>query len=222
MHEDKEDLFTMSRNINLVKCRTICASPKIHYLCREKNQSESTAMSPSESLHESLRLRLSARPCKTLITTIAAEAVADKMVLAVLLSFLHEREDSLRWRAAWALEKVAGQCPSLLIDERARMKALAMQADTPDGLRRLILGILYHLPDDEDFDVAFFNFLLDVMIDLQSPPGVQSLAMKLAYRQSKSDSDLHKEFLCIIRSMELDYYSAGVRSVVKKCLKGKL
>ena len=222
MHEDKEDLFTMSRNINLVKCRTICASPKIHYLCREKNQSESTAMSPSESLHESLRLRLSARPCKTLITTIAAEAMADKMILDALLSFLHEREDSLRWRAAWALEKVAEQCPSLLIDERSRMKALAMQADTPDGLRRLILGILHHLPDDEDFDIAFFNFLLDVMIDLQSPPGVQSLAMKLAYRQSKSDGDLHKEFLCIIRSMELDYYSAGVRSVVKKCLKGKL
>lgn len=222
MHEDKEDLFTMSRNINLVKCRTICVSPKIHYLCREKNQSESTAMSPSESLHESLRLRLSAHPYKTLITTIAAEAMADKMILDALLSFLHDGEDSLRWRAAWALEKVAGQCPSLLIDERSRMKALAMQADTPNGLRRLILGILHHLPDDEDFDIAFFNFLLDVMIDLQSPPGVQSLAMKLAYRQSKSDGDLHKEFLCIIRNLELDYYSAGVRSVVKKCLKGKL
>lgn len=178
-------------------------------------------MNPSESLQESLRLRLSARPCKTLITTIAAEAMADKMILDALLSFLHEREDSLRWRAAWALEKVAGQCPSLLIDERSRMKALAMQADTPDGLRRLTLGILYHLPDDEDLDVAFFNFLLDVMLNLQSPPGVQSLAMKLAYRQSKSDGDLHKEFLCIIRNLELDYYSAGVRSVVKKCLKGK-
>ena len=212
----------MSRNINLVKCRTICASPKIHYLCREKNQSESTAMSPSESLHESLRLRLSARPYKTLITTIAAEAMADKMILDALLSFLHDGEDSLRWRAAWALEKVAGQCPSLLIDERSRMKALAMQADTPDGLRRLLLGILHHLPDDEDFDIAFFNFLLDVMIDLQSPSGVQSLAMKLAYRQSKSDGDLHKEFLCIIRNLELDYYAVGVRSVVKKCLKGKL
>ena len=179
-------------------------------------------MSPSESLHESLRLRLSTHPCKTLTTAIAAEAIADKMVLDALLSFLHDGEDSLRWRAAWALEKVASQCPSLLIDERTRMKALAMREDTPSGLRRLILGTLHHLSDEEDLDVAFFNFLLEEMIDLQSPPGVQSLAMKLAYRQSKSDSDLHKEFLCIIRSMELDYYSAGVRAVVRKCLKGKL
>ena len=179
-------------------------------------------MSPSESLHESLRLRLSARPCKTLTTTIAAEAIADKMVLDALLSFLHDGEDSLRWRAAWVLEKVSSQCSSLLIDERPRMKALAMQDDTPDGLRRLTLGILCHLPDDEVFDVAFFNFLLDVMLSLQSPPGVQSLAMKLAYRQGKSNSDLHKEFLCIIRNLEFDYYSAGVRSVAKKCLEGKL
>ena len=179
-------------------------------------------MNNAESLTDNLRLRLMSRPSKTLITTIAAEAMADKMILDALLSFLREREDSLRWRAAWPLEKVASQCPSLLIDERSRMKALAMQADTPDGLRRLLLGILHHLPDDEVFDVAFFNFLLDVMLSLQSPPGVQSLAMKLAYRQGKSNSDLHKEFLCIIRNQEFDYYSAGVRSVAKKCLEGKL
>ena len=179
-------------------------------------------MNPPESLHESLRLRLSARPSKTLITTIAAESMADEKVLDALLSFLHNGKDSLRWRAAWALEKVAGQCPSLLIGERPQMRALALHPDTPHGLRRLLLSILHHLPDDEELDVAFFNLLLDTMLDLQSPPGVQSLAMKLAYRQSKSNSDLHREFLSIVRNMELDYYSAGVRSVAKRCLKGKL
>ena len=102
------------------------------------------------------------------------------------------------------------------------MRALALHPDTPHGLRRLLLSILHHLPDDEELDVAFFNLLLDTMLDLQSPPGVQSLAMKLAYRQSKSNSDLHREFLSIVRNMELDYYSAGVRSVAKRCLKGKL
>ena len=179
-------------------------------------------MNNAVSLTDSLRLRLMSRPSKTLITAIAAEAIADKMVLNTLLSLMCNEEDSLRWRAAWALEKVASQCPSLLIAERSRMKALAMREDTPSGLRRLTLGILYHLPGDEDFDVNFFNFLLDAQIDLQSPSGVQSLAMKLAYRQSKSDGDLHKEFLCIVRNMELGYYSAGVKSVAKKCLKGKL
>lgn len=175
-------------------------------------------MSNAESPIDSLRLRLMGRPCKALPTTIAAEAIADEKMLDTLLSFVYHGDGPLRWRAAWALEKVAGQCPSLLIGERARMKALAMQADTPDGLRRLLLGILHHLPDEKDLDVAFFNFLLDKMLDLQTPPGVQALAMKLACRQSKSDNDLHKEFLCIVRNMELDYYSAGVKAVVRSLI----
>ncbi len=176
-------------------------------------------MQSAEALYHCLRLRLMDKPCKALPMAIAAEAIADEKVLDALLSFVYHGDDPLRWRAAWALEKVVGQCPSLLIGEGTRMKALAMQTDTPDGLRRLLLGILYHLPENEELDVAFFNFLLDKMLDLQVPPGVQALAMKLACRQSKSDSDLHKEFLCIVRNMELDYYSAGIRAVARNCLK---
>lgn len=114
-------------------------------------------MNNAVSLTDSLRLRLMSRPSKTLITAIAAEAIADKMVLNALLSLMCYEEDSLRWRAAWALEKVASQCSSLLIDERSRMKALAMREDTPSGLRRLTLGILYHLPGDE----LTFSLLLE-------------------------------------------------------------
>lgn len=178
-------------------------------------------MNPSESLLVSLRSRLLARPCKTLITTIAAEAEADKMVFDALLSLMYNGEHPLPWRAAWALEKVAGQCPSLLLGERPRMKALAMRDDTPGGLLRLLLGILHHLPEEKDLDVAFFNFLLDKMLDLQTPPGAQALAMKMACRQSKSDNDLHKEFLSILHNMELEYYSSGVKSVVHNCQKAK-
>ena len=179
-------------------------------------------MNPPESLLASLRLRLSGRPCKTQITTLAAKAIAERMMLDAWLSLMYNGENSLRWRAAWAIEKVAEQCPSLIIFERDNIKFLVMQNDIPGGLRRLLLGVLCHLPDEENFDVAFFNFLLDTMLDLQSPSGVQALAMKLACRVSQANQDLHKEFLCIVRNMELDYYSAGVRAVVKNCLKGKL
>ena len=171
---------------------------------------------------DELHHRLLGRPCKALPTTIAAEAITNKVVLEILFSFIYNGEDPLRWRAAWAIEKVCKQHPQLVLSERERMKSLAMQTDTPDGLRRLLLSILHQLPSDADLDVVFFNFLLDKMVDLQSPPGVQSLAMKLAYRQSKSDSDLHKEFLSIVHNMELVYYSAGVRSVAHNCLKCKM
>ena len=168
-----------------------------------------------------LRQRLLGRPSKALTLALAAEAMADGEVLDALFRLVYEGEDPLRWRVAWVLEKVSAERPSLVSGECSALMQLAMQADAPDGLCRLLLGILYNLPDAEALDVPFFNFLLDRMCDLQSPPGVQSLAMKLACRMSRIDPELHREFLCILRNMELDYYSAGVKAVVRHCLKKK-
>ena len=176
-------------------------------------------MNVSEDLERALSQRLAGHPNKAVTMTVAAEAMADEAVLDVLIRFVYSGEDPLRWRAAWALEKVSALCPSLLLGVRGDMRQLAMQSDTPSGLRRLLLNILYHLPNDEALDVAFFNFLLDKMCDLQSPPGVQALAMKLACRMSRVNPDLHQEFLCIVRNIELDYYSAGLRSAVRNCLR---
>lgn len=78
------------------------------------------------------------------------------------------------------------------------------------------------MPDSEELDVAFFNFLLDRIGCLQSPSGVQALVIKVAARMSRIDDALHEEFLCVLRSMELDYYPAGVRAVVRNCLKRKV
>ena len=168
-----------------------------------------------------LRKRLLGRPSRLSIEAIAADAVADEDTLAALVGFVYSGEDPLRWRAAWAIEKVAARYPQLVAGERAKMMRLCMQDDIPDGLRRLLLSILYSLAEDDEFDVDFYNFLLSRMCDLKSPPGVQSLAMKLACRMSRVDSDLQEEFLCILRNMEKDYYSAGLKSVLCNCLKRK-
>ena len=168
-----------------------------------------------------LRERLLGRPGKPMIEAIAADAVADEAMLAALFGFVYSGEDPLRWRAAWAIEKVTARYPQCVVGERSKMMQLCMQDNIPDGLRRLLLSILYSLATDSELDVDFYNFLLGRMCDLQSPPGVQSLAMTLACRMSRVDSDLQEEFLCILRNMEKDYYSAGLKSVLRNCLKRK-
>lgn len=173
-------------------------------------------------MEEKLRGQLLGRPSRSMVEAIAADAVADEDVLAVLFGFVYSEKDPLRWRAAWAIEKVSNRYPQLVTNERDKMMRLCMQDDIPDGLRRLLLSILYGLAADGDFDVDFYNFLLFRMCDLQSSPGVQSLAMKLACRMSSMDADLHHEFLCILRSVEKDYYSAGLKSVLRSCLKRKI
>ena len=175
----------------------------------------------NETLEANLKDRLSGRPSKALTLTIAYEAIEDGDTLQALLQLIHEADDSLRWRAAWVLEKVAEQCPSLLIDQRKEITSLAIRSDVPYGLKRLLLGILYNLPPAEEVDVALLNCLLDTMVCLQAPPGVQALAMKLAARICSADEDLHGEFKCIVQSMELEHYSPGVRAAARHCLKNK-
>ena len=156
------------------------------------------------------------RPSKSQTLTLATEAIGDASVLASLLQYISENHDSTQWRAAWVIEKVALKRPDLLINERNNLIHLAMHPDAPNGLRRLLLTTLHHLPDTEELNIAFLNFLLEQMVSLQSPPGVQSIAMKLAERISRSEPSLHDEFRCIVRNMELSYYSSAIRSVAKR------
>ena len=166
-------------------------------------------------------MRLQKTPSKALVMEIAAEAMNDETVLEALFKLMGEGSDSLRWRAAWVVEKVSLSTPSLLECRRCEIRDWVISVDASDGFRRLLLGALYNLPDEEALDVELFNFLLDKMVNLQSPPGVQALSMKLASRMSSVDSNLREEFLCILQNMCLEYYSAGVRVVVRNCLKAK-
>ena len=176
---------------------------------------------PAVSFVETLRMRLQKPPSKSLILEIATEAVNDAFVLNALFQLMASGDKSLRWRAAWAVEKVASMHPSLLIGKYDEIRGWVLSTDTSDSFKRLLLGVLYHLPKREALDVELFNFLLDKMVDLQSPSSVQALSMKLASRMSCMDADLHDEFLCILRNMCLEFYSAGVRAAVRNCLKEK-
>lgn len=162
--------------------------------------------------------RLSGRPSKGMTLALAREAMDDAQLLAALLEIVYGDTGSLRWRAAWVLEKVSGQCPSLLVGERSEISKLVTQSGLPHGLRRLLLGVLYNLPEAKDVDVVLLNYLLDTMCDSQGPPGVQALAMKLAFRMCSTDADLYGEFCTIVQEMEMEYCSAGVKAAARNCL----
>ena len=176
-------------------------------------------MSCVDSHMESLCMSLQKTPGKALVMEIAAEAVGDAAVLEALLQLMSDGDDSLRRHAAWAVEQVSRLSPRLLEGRYREVAELAMASGVPEGFRRLLLGILYNLPDEDSLNVALFNFLLDKMVDPHSSSGVQALAMKLAARMSRAVDGLHEEFLCILRNMEPQYYSTGVRSVMRNCLK---
>lgn len=175
----------------------------------------------STPISQSDTIALPTRPSKSYTLALAHDAIADATVLVQLLRIINEGADPTRWHAAWVIEKIALEAPQLLLGERHTLMHLAMHIDTPHGLRRLLLTTLHHLPDEGVIDVSFFDYLLQQMTDLQSPPAVQAIAMKLAERHSRIEPALHDEFLCIVRNMELDYYPPALRSVARRCIKGR-
>lgn len=178
-------------------------------------------METSNPLIDALHERLSGRPSKALTLSLAREAMIDAEVLGALFLLIYKGEEPCRWRAAWVISKVSEQCAALVVDQRSQIVREIMALDVSSGLQRLLLGIYYNMPEAEELDVEFFNFLLDRMGRLQSPPGVQALTIKVAARMSRIDDALYEEFLCILRNMELEYYSPGVRAAVRNCLKHK-
>lgn len=168
-----------------------------------------------------MRQRLSVRISKKMVLEVAKEAMADEVMLGILYNFIYCGEEPLRWRAAWVVEQISMLYPSIVYSERRALMQLAMQSGISEGLLRLLLGVIYRLCDDEEINVAFFNFLLDKMCALKSSPGVQSLSIKLACRMSGADADLHREFLCVAQNMEFDCYSPAVKTTILKCLNTK-
>ena len=173
----------------------------------------------SEFSFEALNIRLRSILGKQCVMEIALEAIHDVVVLETLFQLMARGDIPVRWRAAWVLEKVSQLQPCLLEDRYYEIVGWVMSPEITDGHRRLLLGVLYNLSPSEELNVCFFDFLLDKMVDLRTSPGVQALSMKLAFRMSRMNDDLHEEFLCILRGIYLEYYSAAVKSVVRNCLK---
>lgn len=172
-----------------------------------------------EPIDEVISRCLSKKAGKSSIMALAYEAIENEPLLNKLLSHVYNIDDPLCLKATWAIEKIGKQNPTSLKSEWQRLKCLAISPNITHGQRRLLLNILYNLSCSEDLDVILYNYLLDTMLCPSVPPGVQAIAMKLAYRMNCKEQSLNDEFCCIIRNVELDYYSPAFRSAVKQCLK---
>ena len=87
------------------------------------------------------------------------------------------------------------------------------------GSKRLLLSILYHAPATKVPSVALLNFCLDAMLSPQESIGVQSLAIRMAYRLCEPEPELLYELRTILESTETEMYSTAVKSAVRNTLK---
>ena len=122
------------------------------------------------------------------------------------------------WRALWICDKLCRQKPEWLIPFREELTGRLMSCGH-DGSKRLLLSILYHAPATKVPSVALLNFCLDAMLSPQESIGVQSLAIRMAYRLCEPEPELLYELRTILESTETEMYLTAVKSAVRNTLK---
>ncbi len=91
------------------------------------------------------------------------------------------------------------------------------------SVRRLSLNIVERLQlDKEQLRTDFLDFCLQHMAQLDEPPGVQAVCMKLAHRMCAFYPELGQELSRTLLIMDQSYYKPAVKCVINRMLKGKL
>ena len=136
--------------------------------------------------------------------------------------FMHDEAAQVARNALWVLTKATDEELSVLQPIRNELIDLAMTTKH-SSVRRLSLNIVERLEMyEEDMRTEFLDFCVDHALDIEEPPGVQAICMKLAYRMSKFYPDLMDELKRTIAAMEIEYYKPAVKCVRNRFLKGKL
>ena len=133
--------------------------------------------------------------------------------------YMHDEDYRVARNALWSMTKATDSELSQLQPIYNELIDLAMKASN-SSVCRLTLNIIERLKmEEDDLRSDFLDFCLDKMTAIDEPPGIQSLAMKLAYRMCKFYPELMNELIVTLKAMEMDFYTAAVKSVRNRILK---
>lgn len=152
------------------------------------------------------------------IDSIVEQVTASPARFAELYALTLHEEEKIAWRATWACEKLSLVLPSLFINRREELMQRAMHS-AHDGVKRLLLNLLHHLPMLEPINVAFFDFCLQGMLSHSESAAGQAVCMKLAYDICLAEPELMSELEAYLDNMEPEYYTAAVQCARKNILK---
>lgn len=134
-----------------------------------------------------------------------------------LFALLTDREEPIAYRAAWTLCHVAPRWLDVLREHYDEL-AEATLACPHAGRRRLLLGLLWRLPQPEPLRVDLLDFCLDAMADPAQPHGVRMYCMKLAYGMCRTQRDLLHELRTLLDIMEPDTLPPSLCAVRRNVL----
>ena len=133
--------------------------------------------------------------------------------------YMQDEDYRVARNALWSMTKATDTELSQLHPIYNELIDLAMKTDN-SSVCRLTLNILERLKmEEDDLRTDFLDFCFEKMTAIDGYPGIQSLAMKLAYRMCKFYPELMNELIVTLKAMEMDFYPPAVKSVRNRILK---
>lgn len=155
---------------------------------------------------------------RNFLDDIIRSTINDPDSFHIIYSLIWDRERKVSWRATWACEKISDAKPEWFGGKEDELISLLLNCNH-DGMKRILLSILYKLPTPEPVPVNLLDFSLQRMLDLKESAGVQSLCIKMAYKLCIKEPDLLYELKVYLENAEPGYYSVAVRTCLKNILR---
>lgn len=135
--------------------------------------------------------------------------------------FMYDEDYQVARNALWGLTKATNAELAQLLPIRDKLIELAMSTEN-SSVRRLSMNVIVRLRmDQDDVRADFLDFCLEHAVDVAEYPGIQSLAIKLAWKMCSFYPELEAELIATLEGMEIEYYKPAVKSIRGRILSGK-
>lgn len=140
-----------------------------------------------------LKEKLSQRIGLDDILEITFHAQGNKAVKQELYALLSDVNNTIAWQAAWAFTHFSLAENKWLYAKQDELIDAVLTCQH-EGIRRLLLTLLYRQPLTNPPRIDFLEFCLKHALSKDEPPGVKSLCLKLAYELCLLIPELLEEF----------------------------
>lgn len=165
--------------------------------------------------------QLTARYSRALALTLCQELHATEAFADFCIRYMRHPDPLVARNALCVLTK-AGSRDLLQLQPLTDDLILLAMTTTHPSVRRLSLSLVERLPlHAHAVRPHFLDFCLSHMTDVQEPPGIQSLCMKLAFRMCRHFPPLMCEFRCTLEAMDTTFYLPAVKSIRSRILNGR-
>lgn len=165
-----------------------------------------------------IQKRLSGRIHITEIHEVLLYVEGDDQRKQELYKLIYHEEVVLAYQALWVLTHFNRKENEWLFTKRDELIDGVLREKHP-GKRRLFLNVLLKQPLPNPPRVDFLDFCLERMLSKDELPGVQSLCIKLAYKQCRSIPELLQEYRTMLDLMEPELLVPAIRAARGNVLK---